>query len=155
MLKNGLNREAGIAIGIFFVMFAINFRLGAYLIDEGKKNCEHGTSIGAGNIMIAILVVFIAFNNMGTLIPSFTLISSARSSLYNIQNIIHAKSNLKQGDICRELEGNIEFINVGFSYPESSEKEVLINVSFRLNLGERLGVVGATGQGRVLSFSWY
>jgi ABC-type multidrug transport system fused ATPase/permease subunit len=115
MLKNGLKRGAGegIAIGIFFVMFTIDFRLGAYLIDEGKENW--GTSIGAGDIMIAILVVFIAFNNMGTLIPSFALILSARSSLYNIQNIIHAQSNLKQGDICRELEGNIEFINVGFS----------------------------------------
>jgi hypothetical protein len=38
MLKNGLNREARIPIGIFFVMFAINLRLGASLIDEGKKN---------------------------------------------------------------------------------------------------------------------
>jgi ABC-type multidrug transport system fused ATPase/permease subunit len=30
----------------------------------------------------------------------------------------------------------------------SFEKEVLINVSFRLNLGEKLGVVGATGSGK-------
>ena len=74
MLKNGLNREARIPIGIFFVMFAINLRLGASLIDEGKENWGDGTSIGAGDIMIAILVVFIAFNNMGTLIPSFAVI---------------------------------------------------------------------------------
>jgi hypothetical protein len=62
-------------------MFAIDFRLGAHLIYEGKENWGDGTSIGAGDIMITILVVFIAFNNMGTLIPSFALIPRGKNPI--------------------------------------------------------------------------
>jgi ATP-binding cassette, subfamily B, multidrug efflux pump len=44
------------------------------------------------------------------------------------------------------LEGKIEFKNVGFAYDE--ENYVLNDVSFKLNKGETLAVVGSTGSGK-------
>ncbi|MBQ1847253.1 MAG: ABC transporter ATP-binding protein, partial [Clostridia bacterium] len=45
------------------------------------------------------------------------------------------------------IAGNIEFKDLTFKYP-GSETEVLKNVSFRINAGESVGIVGRTGSGK-------
>lgn len=42
---------------------------------------------------------------------------------------------------------NIEFKNVSFSYPDSG-KEFIKNVSFSVNNGETIGIIGGTGSGK-------
>lgn len=42
---------------------------------------------------------------------------------------------------------SIEFINVSFKYP-GTEKYVLKNISFRINKGEKIGIVGENGAGK-------
>ena len=44
-------------------------------------------------------------------------------------------------------DNSIEFVNVSFKYP-NSEKYVLRNISFKLNSGEKLSIVGANGAGK-------
>ena len=45
-------------------------------------------------------------------------------------------------------DGSIEFKNVSFSYPESNGQCVLENISFKVNAGETLAIIGATGSGK-------
>ena len=44
------------------------------------------------------------------------------------------------------LEGDIEFKNVNFSYPTSDE--VINNISFKINKGEKIALVGESGGGK-------
>lgn len=44
--------------------------------------------------------------------------------------------------------GKIEFRNVSFSYPDTSGENVLENISFQVEPGETLGIIGATGSGK-------
>ena len=44
-------------------------------------------------------------------------------------------------------KGTIEFKNVGFAYP-GSEKEAVSNISFKVNQGETIAFIGATGSGK-------
>jgi ATP-binding cassette subfamily B (MDR/TAP) protein 1 len=150
MLINGIKRGAGIGVSVaaFFIMFSIDFRVGAQMIYDNYDNWGDGSSIGAGDVMIAIFVCMMAFNNMGTVVPCFALISEARVALYNIQTIIDAPNTLNQADLDQELEGTIEFEDVGFCYPAAKEKDILSGLSFKLNARERLGVVGSTGSGK-------
>lgn len=46
-----------------------------------------------------------------------------------------------------EIKGEIEFKNLTFRYP-SGEYDVLTNVSFKINAGENVGIVGRTGSGK-------
>lgn len=55
-------------------------------------------------------------------------------------NISHIKDPLN-------FNGNIEFKDVGFTYKET-EIEALKNISFTVNKGETLGVIGRTGSGK-------
>ncbi|UTW67150.1 ATP-binding cassette domain-containing protein [bacterium SCSIO 12643] len=46
------------------------------------------------------------------------------------------------------LKGEIEFQNVNFHYPNRSNIEVLRNISFKANQGERIALVGQSGAGK-------
>lgn len=45
------------------------------------------------------------------------------------------------------LQGGIEFKQVGFQYP-NDEREVLRNISFKINPGERVAILGRNGSGK-------
>lgn len=47
-----------------------------------------------------------------------------------------------------ELNGDIHFENVRFSYPSRKEIEVIKNVSFHLKKGEKIALVGSSGAGK-------
>jgi ATP-binding cassette subfamily B protein len=54
---------------------------------------------------------------------------------------------VNEGAICVDrLEGNIEFNNVSFEY--DSTKDVLKNVSFKINNGDKIALVGPSGGGK-------
>ncbi|MGL1932087.1 MAG: type I secretion system permease/ATPase [Desulfotalea sp.] len=46
-----------------------------------------------------------------------------------------------------DFNGDIEFKDVNFAYPEE-EKNALKNVSFKINAGERVGIIGQVGSGK-------
>lgn len=46
-----------------------------------------------------------------------------------------------------DIKGEIEFKNLNFTYP-LSEREILSNVSFKINAGENVGLIGRTGAGK-------
>ena len=45
------------------------------------------------------------------------------------------------------IEGNIKFNNLTFSYPNSN-RDILKNISFEINKGEFVGIMGGTGSGK-------
>ncbi|KAA0205749.1 ABC transporter ATP-binding protein [Candidatus Uhrbacteria bacterium] len=49
---------------------------------------------------------------------------------------------------CFPLQGTIEFDRVSFAYPDQPDRLVLDDVSFRINAGETVAVIGETGGGK-------
>jgi ATP-binding cassette subfamily B protein len=52
-----------------------------------------------------------------------------------------------EGKVDQEVKGHLEFKDVGFHYPGSDEM-VLKNISFEINPGENIAIVGRTGSGK-------
>ncbi len=65
------------------------------------------------------------------------------------RSLNHAGSggSAKTGQEQRIVQGEVEFRNVGFSYP-NSEIKVLEDISFLAKAGERIAIMGATGSGK-------
>ena len=76
--------------------------------------------------------------------------SRGKASLNRISELLDAKPNVVDNlgvyDV-DEIKGDIEFKDLTFSYP-GSELVALDNVSFKINAGENIGIIGKTGSGK-------
>lgn len=76
--------------------------------------------------------------------------SRGKASLRRVSDLLNAKQDVKDGENCvvlQNVSGNIEFKNLTFRYP-GAEFDALSDVSFVINSGENVGVIGKTGSGK-------
>lgn len=81
-------------------------------------------------------------NFYNTLITNF----SAADRIFDILDVKPVIKNSKNAKNIGKIHGTVEFKNVSFSYDDNTE--VLKNVSFKVNKGERIALVGPTGAGK-------
>ena len=103
-----------------------------------------------GNLSEGEFVAFVSYNTMligpvrqlGRIISNM---SKAKVSLERIGEIMNAEPE-EYGEDEGELKGDIEFINVNFSYEQG--KPVLKNINLTVPQGTTLGIIGGTGSGK-------
>ena len=149
--KNALKMEIIISVTLTLINLAI-IGYGAYLIYQ--------KSIGAieTNMDIGTLTEFLAYFDsliwpimaIGRLID---LRSQGQASLNRITDVMEERVEINDllveeaVDTVEPLNGDIEYRNVEFAYP-NSEIKVLTNVNFKINAGEFVGIMGGTGVGK-------
>ena len=107
----------------------------------------------AGTMDIGSTAQFFLYLNM--LIWPFTslgwitmVVQRAEASMFRINEFLNFESEIIEGDTKDfKIEGTIEFRNVTFVY-ENTGIKALDNVSFILNKGETLAILGKTGSGK-------
>lgn len=76
--------------------------------------------------------------------------SRGKASLKRISELLDAQPDVVDADSVEdisEVRGDIEFKNLNFVYPDG-DYEALENVSFKINAGENVGIIGKTGSGK-------
>lgn len=82
------------------------------------------------------------------LVMIMMFLPSAQVSAQRINEVLEAQTDLVEGSVTSSEEiGTVEFKNVSFKYPSSSEN-TLENISFKVNKGETVAFIGATGSGK-------
>lgn len=77
-----------------------------------------------------------------------SLVQRAEASQKRINEFLKTETNIiSEKEVVREIQGKIEFKNVSFTYPDTGIK-ALKDVSFLVNPGESLAVIGTTGSGK-------
>ncbi len=112
-----------------------------------------GNQFISGKIELGILAEFIIYVNMLTW-PVATvgwvtsIVQQAEASQARINQFLKEKINvINKNSELNTIEGVIEFNNVNFTYDETNIK-ALSNISFRLEMGKSLGVIGPVGCGK-------
>lgn len=78
----------------------------------------------------------------------FMLLPQAQVSAERINEVLDRDVSIREGSVKDGKEtGTVEFRNVSFRYPHASEDE-LSGIDFKLNKGETLAIIGATGSGK-------
>ncbi|MFM2441957.1 MAG: hypothetical protein RL449_598 [Bacteroidota bacterium] len=104
--------------------------------------------MSVGNITEFIMYVFMLTWPVTALGWTSSQIQRAAASQKRINEFLEAKSELTIGkQIRQEIIGNWEFKEVNFTYP-GSDRPVLENVSFRIDSGESVALLGQTGSGK-------
>ena len=78
----------------------------------------------------------------------FMLLQQAQVSAERINEVLDRKASIREGSVQTGAEtGTVEFRNVSFRYPHASG-DALTNIDFKVNRGETLAIIGATGSGK-------
>ena len=77
--------------------------------------------------------------------------SRAKASLKRVAKFLDEEEDIKNPDnayVLEDVKGKITFKNLSFSYPDANEIKSLKNITFEINPGEMIGIVGKIGCGK-------
>ena len=116
--------------------------VGTYLIGEKM--------ISMGALIAVVIISSRAIAPMGQVASLLSTFHHTKVSYQALDDIMNMPVEHPQGKkfVARpEYRGNIEFKNVGFTYP-NSDKSTLNNLNFRINEGEHIAIIGKIGSGK-------
>lgn len=105
---------------------------------------EVGQVIAFTNYMTQILFSLMMISHV------FTMFIKAKASTKRIGEVLREDSDdvRKESGNSLDLQGNVEFKDVSFSYFNNLEDLVLKNISFKAKAKETIGIIGSTGSGK-------
>jgi ATP-binding cassette, subfamily B, multidrug efflux pump len=107
----------------------------------------------AGNLSLGNIAEFIIYVNLLTwpvasLGYTSSLVQRAEASQKRINEFLKTEPTLvSEKNIDQEIQGKVEFRNVTFIYPDTGIS-ALKNISFTVNPGESMAIIGTTGSGK-------
>jgi ATP-binding cassette subfamily B protein len=112
-----------------------------------------GLEVIKGNITVGNIAEFVIYVNMLTWPVAslgwvISIIQRAAASQQRLNEFLKEEPGIVSGDLpCKHIDGNLEFRNVSVKY-DADRNFALENVSFKINAGESVGVIGRTGSGK-------
>ena len=129
----------GLTLGIYFI--------GAYLLDAAlmsEKLTIFGNMVVFSSYAMQVVMSFVM------LVMIFIMYPRAAVSAKRINEVLDSELSIIDGDMTDSkngLKGTVEFKNVTFKYPDA-ENAMLQDISFKVNKGETLAIIGSTGCGK-------
>lgn len=119
-----------------------------YIGGEPVRTAAEGAQVGS--IMAAITYITQILMSMMMIGMMFQQVTRATASASRIREVLEADPVIADGNFTGSTpeNGTVEFRNVSFRYPGVQSGNVLSGVNFRVNKGETVAVLGATGCGK-------
>lgn len=114
-----------------------------------------GYLVYVGTFNAGQLIEFIAYFNtivwpIMAVSELIAMHSMGKASLKRINKLLDAEPDVvdrEDVEDIEEIKGEIEFKNLSFTYP-GADYQALTDVSFKINAGESVGIIGRTGAGK-------
>ena len=119
--------------------------IGSDLIINGRDG------LTTGDLTAFISYITQVLTALMTVLLIFLSIIMAKASIGRIGEVFYEEPTVtdKGADPSLTVEdGSIEYKNVSFRYNKESDKNIVDNVSFKINSGETIGIIGSTGSAK-------
>ena len=102
---------------------------------------------------LSAYITYLTILTMAIIIGGMTSMAFSRGlvSLGRIKEVLATKPDVEfeQSGFKGKLQGNVTFKEVSFAYPDAKEGDLsLADISFQVQAGQMIGIVGATGAGK-------
>lgn len=122
--------------------------LGAALIDRISTTDMAARLTMFGNVVVFGTYATYVIMSFMMLVMIFMLLPQAQVSAERIGEVLDCKPHIVEGSAAGGTErGSVEFRNVSFRYSHAADDE-LSHISFKVDRGETLAIIGATGSGK-------
>lgn len=128
------------------ILFVIGLLNVAILLIGGQKYLANEISVGKiADFFLYINILIWPFSMVGWVT---SVNQRAEASMSRINEFLGKKSEIANHNLEEyPIKGDIEFRNVSYEYPNTGIR-ALDNVSFKINAGETLAIMGKTGSGK-------
>ncbi|KAF8762694.1 hypothetical protein HU200_009223 [Digitaria exilis] len=145
-VREGL--AAGVGMGIVMVLLFCGYSLGIWY--GAKLILEKGyTGAQVMNVIFAVLTGSLA---LGQASPSMKAFAAGQAAAYKMFETINREPEIdaysKTGRKLDEIQGDIEFREVYFSYPTRPDEQIFRGFSLAIQSGTTVALVGQSGSGK-------
>ena len=143
------SKNIGVLYGLLPGLIDLIENIGISLIVLFCANKWLGVNLEVGVIYLFITYLRKIFEPIDRIIENVEIVQDATSSIDKIYEILEHEEYLEDYDSgieIKDVKGKIEFKNVWFAYED--ENWILKDVSFTINPGESIALVGKTGSGK-------
>jgi ATP-binding cassette subfamily B protein len=89
------------------------------------------------------------FNSLMMISNVFNQLSKSLASIWRVNEVLEEKLDLVSGNGEEKVEkGQIEFDHVSFRYSAKAKEDVLSDISFKVEAGQTIGIIGPTGSAK-------
>ena len=144
-------KDSIMAYGLFYpaVEFLGSLAVIVILYKGGLMSLQGAATVGIGTLTAFIQYSQRFFRPIQDLSDKYNILQSAMASSERIFKLLDTPVTIQDGPRPRKLpaaQGRVEFRNVSFAY--DGKHRVLENVSFTIEPGEKVAIVGHTGAGK-------
>lgn len=159
LMKTQLFNQRAMAMLMPVVSFAMNalaliiYWVGAYIVNQVPVTDMTARITTFGDIVVFGTYATYVIMSIMMMVMIIMMLPAAQVSADRINEVLDADISLREGEQTESTEqGTVEFRDVSFHYP-ASDKDVLEHISFRVNKGETIAFIGATGSGKTTLIS--
>ncbi|XP_045876170.1 phosphatidylcholine translocator ABCB4 isoform X6 [Meles meles] len=138
------NISMGIAFLLIYASYALAFWYGSTLVISKEYTI--------GNAMTVFFSILVGAFSVGQAAPCIDAFANARGAAYAIFNIIDSNPKIdsfsESGHKPNSIKGNLEFIDVHFSYPARADVQILKGLNLTVESGQTVALVGNSGCGK-------
>ena len=147
-----LNIKSGVWRGLFisFIIFCL-FGAIVFIVWQGLLMTQGPhPELSAQSFYSFIMFTIMMGASIGSLPDLYASIQKSIGATENLMNIINSPSEKETliGTEQPEINGEISFEHVEFSYPQRNDIKVLNDISFKANVNDTIALVGTSGSGK-------
>ena len=145
----------GLMMGFLWLVINSSYALGfwyGWTLSEQIDPVTKLPEFSVGKILLIFFNIITGVFSLGNAGPLLGTLANARAAAFEIFNIIERvpliDSLSTDGQVPKDLKGDIEFDRVSFSYPARKTAQILNEISLRIESGTIAALVGDSGCGK-------
>ncbi len=134
-----------------FIIFAL-FGTIAFVAWHGARMLASG-EISSTNFVSFILFSIFVGASLGSFPEIISQFQQTAGATDRLRELLETAPERNDGDVSAKLQGAMAFENVSFRYASRPETQVLSDLNFQVQPGQRIALVGPSGAGKSTVFS--